>query len=304
MGETKRVKQQSMQGQRVVLITGASSGIGRVCARDLAAQGDVVVTVSRAAGAGASVAEALRRETGGEVHHLAADLSLVREARALSEAFRARWSRLDALILNAGAYYGKRRETTEGIEATWALNHLGVAVPAILLADLLVASAPARVVITSSNAAQATRMHWDDLQRQRYSGMGAYAQSKLANQVFTLALSERLVGSGVSVHAMHPGFVATEFGAEAGALTGLVRLTQRLFGRSPERGADTLTFLAREAAASAESGRYWVDRQPRPMAPGAREAGAAVRLWRVTLEQAGLREGDLPGVLQGPAAGR
>jgi NAD(P)-dependent dehydrogenase (short-subunit alcohol dehydrogenase family) len=284
--------------QRVVLITGASSGIGRVTARDLAAQGDVVVTVSRAGGAGAQVAAALRQETGGEVHHLAADLSSVREARAMVEAFRARWTRLDALVLNAGAYFAQRRETPEGFELTWALNHLGVAVPAILLADLLVASAPARVVITSSNAAQATRLRWDDLQRRRYSGMGAYAQSKLANQVFTMALADRLAGSGVSVHAMHPGFVATEFGGEAGPLTGMVRLTQRLFGRSPERGADTLTFLARDPHALAASGHYWVDRRQRSMAPGAREAGVAERLWQATLEQLGVAEEELSAVLQ------
>jgi NAD(P)-dependent dehydrogenase (short-subunit alcohol dehydrogenase family) len=284
--------------RRVALITGASSGIGRVTARDLAAQGDVVVTVSRAGGAGAEVAAALRQETGGEVHHLAADLSSVRAARGMVAAFRERWSRLDVLVCNAGAYFAQRRETAEGFELTWALNHLGVAAPAILMADLLVASAPSRVVITSSNAAQATRLRWDDLQRRRYSGMGAYAQSKLANQVFTMALASRLAGSGVSVHAMHPGFVATEFGAEAGPLTGFVRLTQRLFGRSPERGADTLTFLARDPVALATSGLYWVDRRQLPMAPGAREAGAADRLWRVTLEQLGLAENELSAALQ------
>jgi NAD(P)-dependent dehydrogenase (short-subunit alcohol dehydrogenase family) len=236
----------------------------------------------------------LQRETGGEVHHLPADLASVAEARAMVAAFRERWSRLDALILNAGAYFAERRVTAEGFEMTWALNHLGVAVPALLLADLLLASAPSRVVITSSNAAQATRMRWDDLQRQRYSGMGAYGQSKLANQVFTTALAERFAGTGVSVHAMHPGFVATEFGAEAGALTGLVRFSQRLFGRKPEQGADTLTFLARDPIALASNGHYWVDRRQRAMAPGAREAGAPERLWRATLEQVGVREVDLP----------
>jgi NAD(P)-dependent dehydrogenase (short-subunit alcohol dehydrogenase family) len=208
--------------------------------------------------------------------------------------FRERWSRLDVLMLNAGAYFHQRQETAEGFEATWALNHLGVALPALLLADLLVTSAPARVIITSSNAAMATKMHWDDLQRQRYSAMGAYAQSKLANQVFTLALAERFLGRGVSVHAMHPGFVATDFAGEAGALAPLIRLSQRLFGRSPEQGADTLTFLAEDPAALASSGAYWVDRKARKMAPGALEAGAPERLWQATLQQLQVSEAELP----------
>jgi len=277
----------------VALVTGASTGIGRVTARDLAARGHTVVTVSRPSGRGAQVAEEIRRETGGDVHHLGFDLSLVAESRAMVAAFRERWPRLDALVLNAGAYFGRRLETAEGIEFTWALNHLGVFVPAVLLADLLVASAPARVVVTSSNAAMAGRMRWDDLDRRRYDGMGAYAQSKLANQLFTVAFARRLAGTGVSVHAMHPGFVATEFGGDVGWLTPLIRLAQRAFGRTPEQGADTLTYLAADAAALESTGRYWVDRRPRPMAPVAGEGDAAERLWALSETQAGLSEAEL-----------
>ncbi len=277
----------------VALVTGASTGIGRVTARDLAARGHTVVTVSRPSGRGAQVADELRRETGGDVHHLGFDLSLVAESRAMVAAFRERWSRLDALVLNAGVYVGRRRETAEGMELTWALNHLGVFVPAVLLADLLVASAPARVVVTSSNAAMAGRMRWDDLERRRYDGMGAYAQSKLANQLFTVAFARRLADTGVSVHAMHPGFVASEFGGDSGWLTPLIRLAQRTFGRSPEQGADTLTFLATDPAALASTGRYWVDRRQRPMAPVAREGDAAERLWTLSERQAGLTDDEL-----------
>jgi retinol dehydrogenase 12 len=273
---------------RVALVTGASSGIGLVTARALAARGDVVVAVSRGGGRGERVAADLARETGGSVHHLAADLSSVAEARALVDAFRARWDRLDVLVLNAGAFYQTRRLTPEGFEATWALNHLGVAVPAILLADLLTATPAARVLITSSNAAMGGRMHWDDLGLARYSGFAAYAQSKLANQIFTLAFAQHLRGSDVVVHAMHPGFVATDFGVGAGPLTGLVRVAQRLFARTPAQGADTLIYLATDSAARERSGAYWVDRRMRPMARGAQESGAADRLWRVTLEQARL----------------
>lgn len=267
-------------------------------AEALARRGDSVVMVARSSGRGALVADEIRNATGGDVHFLGFDLSLMREARAMVAAFRERFTRLDALVLNAGAYYGSRRETAEGIEATWALNHLGVAVPAVLLADVLMASAPARVVITSSNAAMAGRMRWDDVGMQRYNGMGAYAQSKLANQILTRALAERFEGRGVRVHSMHPGFVATDFGADAGPLTPLVKITQRMFGRTPEQGADTLTFLASEPEALASNGHYWVDRKQRTMAPGAREDGAAARLWALTLEQAGFTPEELS-ALQG-----
>jgi NAD(P)-dependent dehydrogenase (short-subunit alcohol dehydrogenase family) len=278
----------------VVLITGGSTGIGRVTAHDLAERGDTVVVVSRASGSGAEAVERIRRATGGDVHFLAADLSLMEDVRAVARAFRDRWSRLDALLLNAGAYLGRRRETREGIEATWALNHLGGTVLAVLLADLLIAAAPARVVVTSSNAAMAGRIRWDDPElRTGFSGMRAYAQSKLANQLLAVELGRRLEARGVVVHAMHPGFVATEFGRESGALTPLVRLAQRVFGRSPAQGADTLTFLASDPAALASTGRYWVDRRQRAMAPGTRDPAAAGRLWDLSVLRAGLGAAEL-----------
>lgn len=280
--------------RRVVLITGGSTGIGRVTAQDLAARGDTVVIVSRGSGSGAEAAERIRGATGGDVHFLAADLRLMEDVRAVARTFRDRSPRLDALLLNAGAYDGRRRETREGIEATWALNHLGGMVMAVLLADLLIAAAPARVVVTSSNAAMAGRIRWDDPELRRgFSGMRAYAQSKLANQLLAVELGRRLEGHGVVVHAMHPGFVATEFGSASGALTPLVRLAQRLFGRSPAQGADTLTFLASDPEALASTGRYWVDRSPRAMAPGTSDPAAARRLWELSALRAGLGAAEL-----------
>jgi len=280
--------------RRTVLVTGGSSGIGRVAARDLAARGDTLILVSRADGAGARVVDEIRADTGGDVHFLPADLSLLGDMRALAETVRARWPKLDVLLANAGAYFGRRRVTSEGIEATWALNHLGTAVPAILMADLLAAAAPSRVVITSSNAAAGARLRLDDPGfERRYQGFAAYAQSTLANQVMTLALAERLEAHGVRVHAMHPGFVATGFGADAGVFTPVVRSVQRAFGRTPEQGADTLTFLAHDASALATTGRYWVDRRERAMARAARDPSAPDRLWALTVEQAGLGADEL-----------
>lgn len=284
----------SPAGRRVALITGGSGGIGRVTAHDLAERGDTVVVVSRPGGPGARVVDDLRAATGGDVHYLPADLARVADARALVAAFRARWSRLDVLLLNAGAYVARRQETDEGVERTWALNHLGTLVPAVLLADLLIAAAPSRIVLTSSNAALAGRIAWDDPELRRgYGGMKAYAQSKLANQLTTVALARRLAGRGVSVHAMHPGFVATGFGGDAGPMTPLVRGLQRLFGRTPAQGADTLTFLATDDAALASTGSYWVDRRQRPMAPAARDPQAAERLWAIGVARAGLTPAEL-----------
>lgn len=286
---------------RVAVVTGASSGIGRVTARDLAIRGDTVVLVSRADGRGAEVAEQIRAETGGDVHFLAADLGLFAGQRAFAAAFRARWSRLDVLVLNAGAYFGARQLTGDGVEATWALNHLGVFVPAVLLADLLVASAPARVVVTSSDAALMARFRWDDLEFARgYSGWTAYGQSKLANQVATRALARRLAGTGVTVHAFHPGFVATGFGAGDGVVARLIGLLQKLIARTPERGADTMTWLA--TADVRGTGGYWMDRRPRRPARGGEGEDVEERLWAASVARAGLTEADLATVERAAAA--
>ncbi len=277
---------------RVAVVTGASSGIGRVTARDLAARGDTVVLVSRGEGRGADVAERIRAETGGDVHFLAADLGLFAGQRAFAAAFRERWTRLDVLVLNAGAYFGTRNETADGVESTWALNHLGVFVPAVLLADLLVASAPARVVVTSSNAAQMARFRWDDLEFARgYSGWIAYAQSKLANQVATRALARRLMGTGVTVHAFHPGFVATGFGSGDGFTARAIGVLQKLVARSPERGADTMTWLA--TADVPGTGGYWMDRRLRRPARGGEGVDVEERLWAASVARAGLSDADL-----------
>lgn len=277
---------------RVAVVTGASSGLGRATARDLAARGDTVVLVSRGEGRGAEVAESLRTETGGDVHFLPADLGRFAGQRAFAAAFRARWPRLDVLVLNAGAYFGARTETADGVEATWALNHLGVFVPAVLLADLLVASAPARVVVTSSDAAQMARFRWDDLEFARgYSGWVAYAQSKLANQAFTRAMARRLEGIGVAVHAFHPGFVATGFGAGEGVASRAIGLLQKLVARSPERGADTMTWLA--TADVPGTGGYWMDRRPRRPARGGLGEDVEERLWAASVARAGLTDAEL-----------
>ena len=276
----------------VALVTGASSGIGLTAAKALVERGFTVVCASRGNGAGAQVVERLRVETGSSgLHYLPADLSRPREVVALAAAFRERFGRLDALVNNAGAFVPRRVVTDDGLELTFALNHLStVALTLAVLPELR--EAGGRVVTVSSNAAMGARLQLDDpTSERRYSGWSAYAWSKLCNQLFTAELARRLEGSGVSANAVHPGFVATSFGHVGGAMGGLMRLAQRLFARTPERGADTVVWLASAPEMRGRSGGYYVDRRERPFAPRARDEEAQRRLWSLSealLERAGV----------------
>lgn len=287
---------------RVVLITGGSSGIGAAAAERFVAMGDTVVLCSRPEGRGADVADALRRRGQGEVHFIPADLSTLAGMRRLAGVFKDGWDRLDAALLNAGVIAATRQLTEDGIETTWATNHLGVFVPALLLLGPLRAAAAPQVVVTSSAVAQYSRMRWDDLERARgYTGWRAYGQSKLANQLFVLGLAARSQGlaarsqgAGLGVHAFHPGVVGSDFGQGLTGTAGRVwRWLQDRQGRTAEQGADTAVWLVDEPPGQDMNGRYWVDRQPRPMANGALAPGAADRLWGLSMQQARFTETEL-----------
>ena len=281
----------------VALVTGASSGIGSAAARELAARGVTVVCASRAEGAGAEVAERLAHETGGEVRFMPVDLSRPHDAAALAQAFEARFGRLDVLVNNAGAFVNRHVRTEDGFELTFALNHLGPFALTLPLLPLLGRSR-GRVITVSSNAALGARLQLDDPHSERrYNGWGAYAWSKLCNQLFTLALARRVDADVVRAYAMHPGFVATAFGHVDGFMGTAVRGAQRLFGRTPERGADTIVWLATEPHPLAEHGAYVVDRRVRAPAPKARDEAAQERLWAISeaaLEQVGVRLAEVP----------
>ena len=280
--------------ERVALITGASSGIGLAAARPLLEDGWTVVCSSRQSGAGSEAVERLQRHTdSGRAHFVAADLSRPGEAVALAEAVISRFGRLDALANNAGAFVHRRTTTPEGFEYSFALNHLGpfalthAALPALR-------EARGRIVTVSSNAALAARLQLDDPNsEQRFSGWWAYAWTKLCNQLFTAELARRLAGTGVRAYAVHPGFVATSFGHAGGWSSTLTRLAQRLFGRTPERGADGLVWLMTEAREIGASGGYYVDRRERPMAPRARDPVSQRRLWTLSEELVGEAGVDL-----------
>ncbi|MGH3322167.1 MAG: SDR family NAD(P)-dependent oxidoreductase [Streptosporangiaceae bacterium] len=274
----------------VSVVTGASSGIGRATARGLASRGGQVLLVCRDQNRGESAADEIRRTTGNErVDVEVADLAAQASVRALADHLSARLDRLDVLVNNAGMVFGRREVGPDGIERTFALNHLGYFLLTRLLLDLLRRSAPARVVNVTSKTHMAGRIDFDDLGGEtRYDGMRAYNQSKLANVLFTVELARRLEGSGVTVNCVHPGVVASGFGRDA---AGLMRFGLRLarpFLRSPERGADTVVWLATAPAVEHTTGGYFVDRAERKPSPASRDETTARRLWEVSEGLTGL----------------
>jgi NAD(P)-dependent dehydrogenase (short-subunit alcohol dehydrogenase family) len=270
-----------MQGKTVV-VTGATSGIGEVAAMKLAAMGARIVFVARDAGRAQATLAAIERVAPGGGHRfLTAELSLMAEARRVGEAIAASEPRVDVLVNNAGAIFSDRRVTMEGLEMTFALNHMAYFALTQALRGRLVASAPARIVSTASAAHAGARLDFDDLQCARgYSGQRAYRRSKLANILFTRELARRLAGTGVVANCLHPGFVASRFGDEAGGWLGWAfAVAKRCAAISPEQGADTLVFLASAPEAADVSGEYFVKRKPAKPSAAARDAAAGEILW-------------------------
>jgi NAD(P)-dependent dehydrogenase (short-subunit alcohol dehydrogenase family) len=275
----------SMVG-KVALVTGATSGIGEATAAGLAARGATVVVVGRSAErAAATVARIRRRTPGATVESLLADLSSQRDVRRLAEAVTARHDRLHVLVNNAGAVFLRRRESPDGLELTFALNHLAYFLLTTLLLDTLKASAPARVVNVSSDAHQPARLDFDDLQAERgYSGFGVYGRSKLANLLFTYELARRLEGTGVTVNAVHPGVVASRFATNNGRLARLLRPLARPFMLSPEQGARTVVYLATSPEVEGVTGQYFVRERPRRSSAASYDRAAAERLWQASAD--------------------
>src|SRR5215211_1752507 len=241
------------------LITGATSGIGEVTARRLAGMGAAVTIVGRSAERAASTAARIKAATGATVEILIADLTSQTEVRRLADAFLARHDRLDVLINNAGALFTRRRESVDGIEVTWALNHMSYFLLTNLLLGALRAAAPSRIVNVASDAHHGAHINFDDPQlKTNYSGWRAYGQSKLANILFTVELARRLDGTGVTANVLHPGFVASNFGKNNGGLFGiLIGLAQRVAAIGPESGAETTIYLASSPEVAGVSGRYF-----------------------------------------------
>lgn len=277
--------------KHTVLITGGTDGIGKAAAQAIAAQGGCVVIVGRNAAKAEAVAAELRQTSGNPaVDFLLADLSSMAEVRRLTDEFTARYDRLDVLINNAGAVFMRRQETVDGLEMTFALNHLSYFLLTNLLLDELKARAPARVVVVTSAAEGGAKIDWEDLQMtKKYNGFQAYVNSKRCNLYFTYELARRLAGTGVTVNALHPGSVATGIWANPfGRLGGIARTLTRLTMRSPEQGAETVVFLATAPEVEGTTGRYFIDKQPRYSSRASQDAEAARRLWLISAALTGL----------------
>ena len=272
----------SMHG-KICMVTGANSGIGKATALALAQMGATVVMVCRDRARGEQARSEITTTSGNNaVDLLQADLSSQQSIRQLVEDFQHHYTHLHVLINNAGAAFpGRRRETVDGVEMTFAVNYLAPFLLTNLLLDVLTASTPARIVNVSSAAHQSGSMQLDDLQAEkRYRPMRTYPQAKLAVVLFTYELARRLQGMGVTVNCLHPGFVATNFAQSDGGPA--VRLLVKVlgsFGASPQEGANTSIYLASSAEVEGVTGQYFVKCIPRRSAAISYDESLQRHLW-------------------------
>ena len=279
-----------MEG-RICMITGATSGIGKVTALELARLGATVVVHGRNNEKCESTVKEIKEATGNmNVECMLADLSRMDDVRRLAEEFKAKYDRLHVLINNAGAVYLKRQETVDGFEMTLAVNHLSHFLLTNLLLGTLKASAPSRIINVSSRAHERGKMNFDDIHGKRgYFGMTSYGQSKLANVLFTYELARRLEGTKVTVNALHPGFVASGFGMN-NTLMRIVRPIGNLIAISPEQGAQTSIYLASSPEVANVTGKYFVNRKEVKSSPASYDKESARKLWELSEEMTGLKK--------------
>ena len=275
---------------RSVLVTGGTGGIGRATALGLATMGAHLAITGRDRGRAEGAAGEIRAAGGGQVDVFVADLSSQSEVRQLADEVLQSLSRIDVLVNNVGGYWNTRHVTADGLERTFALNHLAPFLLTNLLLDRLKQSAPARVVTVSSNAQATGRIDFDDLQGERsYSGARAYNQSKLANILFTYELARRLQGTSVTANALHPGVVSTSFGAEdPGGVQRLFVPFMRPFMKVPAQGAATSIHVASAPELEHVTGRYFADSTPKRSSNRSYDEAAAARLWQVSADLVGL----------------
>jgi NAD(P)-dependent dehydrogenase (short-subunit alcohol dehydrogenase family) len=265
---------------KVVVITGATSGIGQVAAEALASKGARIVLVARDSVRGEAALGRLRQRAPGVAHSIHyADLSRLAEMKRVAQEIAAAEARIDVLINNAGAIFSSRKLTEDGLELTFATNHMAYFVLTHGLRERLLASAPARVVNTASAAHKSAQLDFSDLQSaHRYSAYKAYGRSKLCNILYTRELARRLAGSGVTGNSLHPGFVATRFGDQSGTLGAYLRLA-KVFAISPEKGAETIVYLASADEVAEISGEYFYQCRSATPASRAQDDAAARQLW-------------------------
>ena len=277
-----------MQGQ-VCVITGATSGIGKAAAAALARQGAEVIVVGRDPGRAEATAAAIQADGAPPPKVEIADLARLDQVRALAGRLNQTLDRVDVLINNAGLVLNERQVTPDGYEHVFAVNHLAPFLLTNLLRPKLTASAPARVITVSSDAHTAARLDLDDPNLEHgWSSWRSYSNSKLANILFTRELARRLDGTGVTANCLHPGVVRTGFGRDARPLMRVGITIAKPFMLSPDRGADTMVYLASSPDVAAKTGGYYVKRQLREPSAAARDDGLARRLWEVSERLTGL----------------
>jgi len=281
--------------EQTCLITGATSGIGFVAAREMARLGATVVGVGRNQAKNESAVAAIRSEVANaRVEYLLADLSILSDVRRLGDEIDTRYASLNILVNNAGAFFNRRNESRDGLEMTFALNHLAPFLLTTLLLEKLKASAPARIITVSSGAHFMGRIRLHDLQMKRgYNGWGAYGMSKLANVMFTYALARRLESTpapaSITANCLHPGFVASEFGKNNGKQYTWDMALMTPWSIPLQHGAQICLYLAPSPEVARLSGRYFDHQQhDLPSANVSYDIAQQERLWEVSTQLTGL----------------
>lgn len=275
---------------KICMVTGATDGIGRQTAKVLLQMGAQVIGIGRNPDKIEKSLQALRSNAAaGQIEFLQADFADPAQIQQVAAQFQAQNDRLDVLINNAATMTMSRKETKDGLEMMFAVNHLGYFILTLLLLDTLKASAPSRIVNVSSDAHVGASLNFDDLQsKQDFGGMKVYGRSKLANLYFTYELAKQLQGTGVTVNALHPGFVATNLGADNIPLVGgLLKKVINLSAMDVKKGAQTSIYLATSPEVAGVTGKYFVNSQQTPSSQVSYDEAAAKQLWQVSMKLAG-----------------
>ena len=287
------IKEPKLLTGKIYLVTGATAGIGKITASALAGQGAQLVVHGRNKAKTEETVQEIKASTGNQqVSYLLADFSDLDQVRTLAKNFQDRYQHLHLLVNNAGGFFNKRTPTPYGVELTFLVNHLAPFLLTNLLLDTLKNSAPSRIINVSSEAHRQDQMDFENLDfKKGYFGIKAYARSKLANILFTYQLARRLVGTGVTVNALHPGHIATDIWKTNFGLIGhALKRIMGLFSLTPEEGAENSIFLAASPTLEGVNGKYFIKNEPAQSSPVSYDEETARRLWDVSADLTSLPE--------------